>query len=104
LDHWNSLLEAGHRWNQRRQAGENPGRLVGLALPPANRDQLIRELCAIEWTIVSDRKIQLESKAVVKTKLGRGQSPDYFDALCQAICSDGIPSLATDLPAGQVCF
>jgi hypothetical protein len=82
--------------------GENPGRPVGLALPPANRDELIRELCAIEWTIVSDRKIQLESKAIVKTKLGRGQSPDYFGALCQAICSDGV--LHFDTHYGPVAF
>lgn len=54
-----TLLELGHRWDQRRRAGEHPGRPVGLALPPTDRDQLIRELCAIEWTRTGDRKIQL---------------------------------------------
>lgn len=99
-----TLLELGHRWQQRRLAGELPGRPVGLALPPVNRDQLVRELCAIEWTTKGDRKIQLESKATIKMKLGKGQSPDYFDALCMAICSDGTVSFATDLDAAQVCF
>ena len=84
------LLEAGHAWDQRRRAGEAPGRLVGLALPPANRDQLLRELCAIEWTITGDRKIQLESKSTIGPKLGKGQSPDYFDALIQALATDGV--------------
>jgi hypothetical protein len=89
------LLEAGHAWNQRRLAGEAPGEPVGLALPPAHRDQLIRELCAIEWTTTGDRKIQLESKSTIGPKLGRGQSPDYFDALCMALATDGIRSFDT---------
>jgi hypothetical protein len=55
-------LEVGHRWEQRRLAGEPPGIPVGLALPPSHRDQLMRELCAIEWTTTGDRKIQLEGK------------------------------------------
>lgn len=37
-------------------------------------------------------------------KLGRGNSPDYFDALCMAICSDETVSFATDLAAEQICF
>jgi len=85
-----TLLEAGHAWDQRRRAGTPPGRPVGLALPPANRDQLMRELCAIEWTITGDRKIQLESKSTIGPKLGKGQSPDYFDALIQALAIDGV--------------
>jgi hypothetical protein len=97
-----SLLESGHRWNQRRLAGEAPGRLIGLGLPPSDRDQLIRELGAIEWTTTGDRKIQLEGKGTVKAKLGRGQSPDYFDALCMALCSHGIISF--DTPSQAVCF
>jgi site-specific DNA-cytosine methylase len=92
-----TLLEAGHAWDQRRRAGENPGRPVGLALPPADRDQLIRELCAIEWTTNGDRKIQLESKSTIGPKLGKGQSPDYFDALIQALATDGIRSFDTDI-------
>jgi hypothetical protein len=84
------LLEAGHAWDQRRRAGEPAGRPVGLALPPADRDQLMRELCAIEWTITGDRKIQLESKSTIGPKLGKGQSPDYFDALIQALATDGV--------------
>jgi hypothetical protein len=98
------LLEAGHAWNQRRLAGEPPGRSVGLALPPGDRDQLIRELCAIEWTTTGDRKIQLESKATIGPKLGKGQSPDYFDALCMALANDGIRSFATVPGAEQICF
>jgi hypothetical protein len=82
------LLEAGHAWDQRRRAGEPPGRPVGLALPPADRDQLLRELCAIEWTITGDRKIQLEGKNTIGPKLGKGQSPDYFDALCLSLTHD----------------
>jgi hypothetical protein len=58
---------------------------------------LLRELCAIEWTITGDRKIQLESKSTIGPKLGKGQSPDYFDALIQALATDGIRSFDTDI-------
>ncbi len=98
------LLEAGHAWNQRRLAGEAPGTPVGLALPPAHRDQLIRELCAIEWTITGDRKIQLESKATIGPKLGKGQSPDYFDALCMALAIDGVRTFPNVPGSDQIYF
>jgi hypothetical protein len=59
-----------------------------LALPPCYRDQLIRELCAIGWTTTGDRRIQIESKVLIKAKLG-GASPDFADALAMCICPDG---------------
>jgi hypothetical protein len=48
------LLEAGHAWDQRRRAGEPAGRPVGLALPPADRDQLARiqpRTCSSTWPV-----------------------------------------------------
>lgn len=34
-------------------------------------------------------EIQLESKGTIGPRLGKGQSPDYFDALIQALATDG---------------
>jgi hypothetical protein len=67
-----------------------------LALPPAHRDQLVRELTAISYAPNADRKIQIESKAAIKVKLS-GASPDYADALTMAHCSDGVLDFTTAL-------
>jgi hypothetical protein len=67
-----------------------------LALPPAHREQLVRELMAISYAPNADRKIQVESKAAIKVKLS-GASPDYADALAMAHCSDGVLDFTTAL-------
>ena len=46
----------------------------------------------------------LKGRPPSKRNSERGQSPDYFDALCMAICSDGVISFDTELPAEQICF
>jgi hypothetical protein len=73
-----------------------------LALPPSYRDQLIRELCAIGWTTTGDRRIQIESKALIKAKLG-GASPDFADALAMCVCPDGAIRFGGDC-TGPVAF
>lgn len=67
-----------------------------LALPPAHREQLVRELTAISYAANADRKIQIESKAAIKVKLS-GASPDFADAFAMAYCSDGVIDFATAL-------
>lgn len=67
-----------------------------LALPPAHRDQLVRELTAISYASNADRRIQIESKATIKVKLS-GASPDFADALAMAHCSDGAVDFTTAL-------
>jgi phage terminase large subunit len=67
-----------------------------LALPPAHREQLVRELTAISYAPNADRKIQIEAKAAIKVKLS-GASPDYADALAMAHCSDGVLDFTTTL-------
>lgn len=47
-----------------------------------NEPSLIQELKALEYEIVSDRKIKIVSKDKLKEKIGR--SPDVSDALCYA--------------------
>lgn len=65
-----------------------------LALPPPHREQLVRELTAISYAPNADRKIQIESKVAIKTKLS-GASPDYADALAMAVVTDGVIDFAT---------
>lgn len=73
-----------------------PWRGRQLALPPAHREQLVRELTAISYARNADRKIQIESKAAIKVKLS-GASPEYADALAMAYCSDGVIDFTTAL-------
>jgi len=58
-----------------------------LALPPTWRDQLVRELGAISWTVTGSGKIIIESKDDVRARLG-GASPDFADALAFSIAPD----------------
>lgn len=74
---------------QLRQALEQ-GRL---ALPPEHRDDLVRELTAITWTLTGTGKKLIEAKADIKKKLG-GKSPDFADALAMAVTTDGALSFS----------
>lgn len=46
-------------------------------------DELMEEGCMREWKIVRGNRIEIESKAETKERMGR--SPDLFDALCTAV-------------------
>lgn len=72
-----------------------------LALPLAYRDQLVRELTAIGWTTTGDRRIQIESKLLIKAKLG-GASPDFSDALSMCVAPDA--GIRFGAPSGPIAF
>ena len=56
----------------------NPENENGLAIPE-RFGRLCSELAAIEWSVTSTGKIQIESKENIKKRLG--YSPDHADAL-----------------------
>ncbi len=60
-----------------------------IALPPAHRDDLVRELTAISWTPTGTGKIIIESKADIRVRL-HGASPDFADSLAIAVAPEGV--------------
>jgi hypothetical protein len=72
-----------------------------IALPPAFRDDLVRELTVISWAPTGTGKILIESKADIRARL-RGDSPDFADALAIAVAPDGF--LDFSFPSEPVSF
>jgi hypothetical protein len=72
-----------------------------IALPPAYREDLVRELTAISWSPTGTGKIIIESKADIRVRL-HGVSPDVADALAIAVAPDGVVDFS--YPSQTVCF
>jgi hypothetical protein len=72
-----------------------------LALPPAWRDDLVRELGAISWTVTGAGKIIVEAKADIRARLS-GVSPDFADALAYAVAPDA--GIRLGCPTGPIAF
>ena len=76
-------LRAAAHWSLREQL--DPSTDPDACLPPD--DQLLGDLTAPKWRVMSGGKIQVESKDDIRKRIGR--SPDDGDAVVQAFNGDG---------------
>lgn len=72
-------------WNARELLDPFSG--YGLALPPDDEDLLIGDLTSPTWKYMSDGKIKVESKDVLRARLGR--STDYGDVIIMSLWAEG---------------
>lgn len=79
-----SNSRAAAHWNLRELL--DPSRRPEVALPPD--DELLGDLTAVHWRVMSGGKIQVESKDDIRKRIGR--SPDRGDAVMIALWVGGI--------------
>jgi phage terminase large subunit len=83
------IIRRDEMWWSARQSLDptNPAAVcLSDEIPEELLDSLEADLCAMKWTIQSDKKIVIEKKDKTKERLGR--STDFGDAYCLAVFRD----------------